>query len=237
MRSNTLKRRTRAETRIESGEEPRPRDWQRLRLSLSIGVFGGVLGGAVILVNLLTRFELPHINIPEHPPFSDALVLSFPGFIAGLLITGPVAYWLFGPPSVLHPTRLRPSHNFAMWFGVGFVYSLVLSSILGGLFLPFSFLFREFLRGTVSVPGLLNEWVDLGIAWPFQALVLGVQLMFTSMFAGGIFGVGAWVIDRFNASRNASTAKYGTIVMAVILSIIVAVLVAVVPETTLVRLG
>ena len=204
---------------------------------MSIGAFGGVLGAAVILVNLLGQTELPHINIPEHPPLGHAIVIGVPGFLSGLLVTGPIAYWLLGPPSFFNPDRIRPARALPIWVGIGLTYTLVMSLVLGGLFLPISFLFTDFTRGALSVPNLLSETLDTLLAWPGQSLVMGIQLLFTAMAAGVLFGLGAWVIDQFNSSADSLSAKYGTWVVALALCGLVLAILAVIPGATLARLG
>ena len=124
-----------------------------------------------------------------------------------------------------------------IWVGIGVVYSFVLSLILGGLFLPLTFLFTEFTRGVISVPILLSEALDTTMRWPFLSVVVGIQLLFTAMAAGVLFGLGAWVIDWFNSSADSVSAKYGTWVVAMALCGLVVALLAVVPESTLARLG
>ena len=212
-------------------------DWPRWRFAACVGLFGGVLGGAVVLVNLLTQVDFPYINIPQHPPFGQALVIAAPGFLSGAAVTAPLAYILFGPPFTFAPNRPRPSRGLPIWIFIGMIYSLVLALVLGGLFIPYSFLFRDFTQGLISVPELLSRGLDLTIMWPYLSVLVGVQLMFTSIFAGAFFGVGAWVIDRFNTSADAITAKFGTWVITVFLSSVIVALVILIPETTLAELG
>ena len=195
------------------------------------------MGAAALLVNLLSQVEFPYINIPEHPPLGRAIIISLPGFLSGAAVTGPVAYWLLGPPSLFNPGRIRPPRAMPIWVGIGVVYSFVLSLILGGLFLPLTFLFTEFTRGVISVPILLSEALDTTMRWPFLSVVVGIQLLFTAMAAGVLFGLGAWVIDWFNSSADSVSAKYGTWVVTMALCGLVVALLAVVPESTLARLG
>ena len=171
------------------------------------------------------------------PPFSEALTIAVPGFLSGFAVTGPLAYILFGPPFVFFRDRRRPSRGLWIWMGVGLIYSLVLALVLGGLFIPYSFLFQDFAKGLLSVPDFLSKGLDLTIMWPYLSVLVGIQLMFTSIFAGVFFGVGAWVIDRFNTSASGATAKFGTWIIAVFLSGVVVAFVTLIPETTLAQLG
>ena len=212
-------------------------DWPRWRFGACVGLFGGVLGGAVVLVSLLTQVENPYINIPEHPPFGRALTIAIPGFLSGMAVTGPLAYMLFGPPFTFVRDRLRQSRGLPLWMFIGMAYSLVLALVLGGLFIPYTFLFQDFTGGLLSVPEFLSRGLDLTIMWPYLSVIVGIQLMFTSIFAGVFFGVGAWIIDRFNTSAHPATAKFGTWIVAVVLSGVIIALVTLIPETTLSQLG
>lgn len=212
-----------------------PPDWERIRFALSIGLYGGVLGAATILVNFLSQVDFP--DLPERlAPFQAAL-FSTAGFGAGAVLTWPIAYWLLGPRREYGPHKKRDARNLPLWFILGFSYGILFSMVMGGIFLPISFNFLDFINGLISVPQLMTRTSDLIVSWPALALVLGTRLLFTGVFAGVIFGGGAWLIDRFNASADPITAKYGPPLIAAVLSIVVAVIVAFAPETTLARFG
>jgi hypothetical protein len=119
--------------------------------------------------------------------------------------------------------------------GVGYAY--VFPLVMGGCILPISGYFLDQFNGVISVPELLLLNADLFTGrWIFLAVLLGVQLLYVGVFAGVAFCLGAWLIDRFNASAHPATARYGSWAMALALSVIVTVVAAFTPETTFSRL-
>lgn len=211
-------------------------DHPRVRFSICLGLFGGLLGGAVSLITPLTTVD-PYITIPQHPPFGQALIIAMPGFLSGLAVAGPLAYILFGPPFTLNPKRTRSPRSLPIWLFIGFGYSLVFSLVLGGLFLPYISLFQDFIHSLLSVPHFLSKGLDMTISLPYLALITGLQIWFTSLFIATLFSVGGWIIDRFNTSSGDTTSKVGTWIIAALLCGIIIVLITLVPGTTLARLG
>lgn len=210
-------------------------DWERIRFALSIGLYGGVVGAGTVLVNFLSQADFP--DLPERLPAFQSALFSIAGFWAGGIITYFASYWILGPFQEFGPFKKRDHRRLPIWFFLGFSYGVLFSIIMGGIFLPITFNFLDFINGLISVPQLLIRTSDLLIAWPALALVLGTRLLFTGLIAGVVFGGGAWIVDRFNASDHPKMAKYGPPVVSVVLSIIIVVVVAFVPESTLSRLG
>lgn len=211
-------------------------DCPRLRFSICLGLLGGLLGGAVSLIVPLTVLD-PYIHTIQHPPFGDALIIAMPGFLSGLTIAGPLAYFLFGPPFTLTPRRRRTSRGLPIWLFIGAVHSLVFALVLGGLFLPYITLFQDFIHSLLSVPQMLSTGLDKTISLPYLAMISGLQLWFTSFVAGGFFSIGGWIIDRFNTSSYNTVSNFGTWIIAALLYGMIIGFLALVPETTLARLG
>ncbi|MDP7578247.1 MAG: hypothetical protein QGF12_01730 [SAR202 cluster bacterium] len=211
-------------------------DFPRLRFSICLGLFGGLIGGAVSLIVPLTVLD-PFIHTPQHPPLGDALIIAMPGFLSGLTVAGLLAYFLFGSPFTLDMQRTRTSRSLPIWIFIGAVHSLVFSLVLGGLFGPFISLFQDFTHSVLSVPQLLSKGLDTTISVPFLSLIGGMNLWFTSFITAGFFSIGAWMIDRFNTSADDAASNYGTWAIATLLCGMIIAFLTMVPETTLARLG
>lgn len=211
-------------------------DSPRLRFSICLGLLGGLLGGTVSLIVPLTTLD-PYIHVIQHPPFGDALIIAMPGFLSGLTIAGPLAYFLFGPPFTLSPRRRRTPRGLPMWLFIGAVHSLVFALVLGGLFLPYISLFQDFIHSLLSVPQMLSEGLDKTISIPYLSLIAGLQFWFTSFITSFFFSIGGWIIDRFNTSAHNTVSNFGTWIIAALFYGIIIGFLTLVPETTLARLG
>ena len=214
---------------------PTGTDWPRVRFAACVAIYGAAIGIATVLVNFLARADA--IDIPQHLPFWTSLLFSSAAALAGIAITGPIAYWVYGTRHVFSKVEAREPRNLIVWAVLGFGYGIVFPLLMGAYFLPISFYFHDFAIGLTSAPQLMSRAFDVVLIWPVLALVFGSGLFFTGLIAGALFGGGGWIIDRFNASADPATAKYGTWIMAVVLSVGVVSMVAVVPEATLARLG
>ena len=210
-------------------------DWRRVRFTACVGLYGGILGAAAILVNFISQVRFP--NVPEHLPTLQSLVFSTGGFTAGAILTAPFAYWIHGPRYVIYPQRLRDPRGMLLWFVLGTFYGIVYSMIVGGIFLPTSLNILDFIGGYISVPKLLMLSAEMMARFLSLAVSLGGRILFTGLFAGVVFGGGAWVIDRFNASRDPTTARYGAWGIALALCAGIMIIVLFVPETTLAWFG
>ena len=212
-----------------------PVDWPRIRFAACLAVYGAAIGAAAVLVNFLSQGD--PLEVPQHMPFGPALLFSSAAALAGIVITGPVSYWLYGQAPVFYANKYREPRSFLVWTALGLGYGLLFPLLMGAYFLPMSFRFLDFVNGILNVPELVSSGIDLVLMSPFFSVILGFQLFFTGLIAGVLFGVGAWVIDRFNTSADPATARYGTWAMALALSAIVIAIVAFGPVSTLSRLG
>ena len=210
-------------------------DWLRVRFVICVAIYGAAIGVATILVNFLVRADA--ISLPQHRPLWTSLLFSGAAAVAGITITGPAAYWIFGTRHVFSTVEKRKPRSLIVWIVLGFGYGIAFPLLMGAYFLPLSFYFHDFASGLTSAPQLVSRVFDVVLIWPVLALVFGNGLFFTGLIAGALFGSGGWIIDRFNASTSLTTAKYGTWIMSMLLSIAVIATVIVVPETILARLG
>ena len=99
-------------------------DWRRVRFTLCVGLYGGSLGVAAILIHLLS--QVPYPNTPEHLPPLKSFVFSTGGFAAGALLTAPFAYWIHRPRYVQNPERHRDPRGALLWFVLGVFYGIVM---------------------------------------------------------------------------------------------------------------
>jgi hypothetical protein len=211
-------------------------DWERIRFAGTMAIYGATIGGCAILVNFLSRASFP--EVPEHMSFVASAFFGVVGAIAGGTLTAPIAYWGYGglPTFAFTARPKRGPRSLLAWGAIGLAYGMVLPMMLGML-VPAAFRFLAFKNGAINVPDLLSSFIDLIIGSPFLAAMLGFQYFFTGIAAGLLFGVGAWIIDIFSSSTDASTAKYGSWVMALGLSIVVVAALVFLPETFLARAG
>ena len=211
-------------------------DWERLRFAACVSIYGAAIGAAAILVNLLSHTEA--LEIPQHLPLGRSLLLGITGALAGVAITLPVAYWIYGGVRVFARKKEREARGIRTWvvlgIGFGFVYSLV----MGAYFLSTSADLMRFSDGELTLSELGIRYLDVTAGrWVVLAHVLGMRLLFTGFVAGLLFGPGAWAINRFSTSADPSTARYGSWVIALALAGMVITVAAFAPETTLARFG
>ena len=227
---------TKAEVSIQ---EPgaAPTDWSRIRFAACVALYGSALGAAAVLVNFLSQ-DISPVYDTERMSLARSLVFATGGALAGIVVTAPAAYWLYGSRRTFS-TRRRKSRGFFVWAVLGAGYGFVFPLVMGGFFLPFSGYILDWSNGILSVPDILIENFDLITGrWIPLALVFGAgRLFFTSLIAGAVFWPGAWLIDKFNASAHPATARYGSWAMAVGLSGLVIAFAAFAPELTLSKLG
>ena len=212
-------------------------DWQRVRFTICLAIFGGTLGAVTVLVNFLSQTISP-VYGPEHMSFGRSLLFASGGALAGILVSAPTAYWLFGTRPVFSAKR-RQARGFLKWAIWGGLYGLVFPLVLGGFLLPMSGFFLDWYNGIFNVLGLFIKNLDLLTGrWIPLAFVFGTgRLFFTGLFAGLVFWPGAWLIDKFNTSSHQPTALYGSWIVAIGLSVLLVALLVFTPELTLSKLG
>ena len=198
---------------------------RRLRLAISLTLYGGALGAAVVLISLLTRTK-PWVE-PEHLSFAPSVFLSLGGALAGILIVWPTTYWL--GDSAGAPRGLLA------WLAIGFGFGVLLP-LLAGAFLPLSIVFVDLSLGIISASELFSRALDALFRAPLS-LVYGALGIFTGLLAGALFGTGAWVVDMVNASSNPVASRYGPWAIIILLGFIAVVIAVFGPPDTLAKLG
>ena len=221
---------------MKLGAEAAPLDWPRLRFAISLAIYGAALGVTIIFINFLTQFE--YFEVPQRLPVGQALLFGGGAAMAGALLCGPIAYWMYG----VRPTfsdRGRQPRRFWVWLSIGLAYGIFFPLVVGGIFLPLGQYFYGFFTSTFSVPDLLVANINLAAPkfLPF-AIINGFKLIFTGLeISVPLFGPGAWVIDRFNTSADPRTAKYGALAVSISLAVALILFVEFGPMEFLLKLG
>ena len=116
-----------------SEQELVQRDWTRIRFGLAIGIMAAGIGAATTILNLYTEFE--GIGALDRVPPGQAVLFGIAGGIGGLLVGGPVSYWLYGvrPTFSRHGRRAR---RLWVWLLLALAYVLFYSYLDGGYFPP-----------------------------------------------------------------------------------------------------
>ena len=199
---------------------------QRGYLIICLAIYGGSLGAASLLVNLLSRTKYP--NIPEHMTLAPTLLMSGGAFVVCAALGGLIAYW--------SSTRESELRNIIMWLLLGFGFG-VLSPIVTGGTLPLSLIFVELEAGILSageVPVRLSNGL---FHIPRFAFTHGVFGLFTGFIAGALFGIGALLMSTMRESAGGAVAKYGPYALAIALSILFYAISTLGPAPTLAKLG
>ncbi len=208
-------------------QRKRPPDWPRIRFTACVTSYAGALGAAAVLVSFLVKTDII-IREPEHMTLIPSVFLSSAGGLGGVLIAWPLARWLSEGSD-------RP-HNLLIWWLLGVGFGIILPFLTGAL-LPLSAVFMELALGTIGAGELLSETLNAVFRTPIYMVTHGAYALLTSLLAGGLFGTGAWIIDRFNAASNPSVSRYGPWAVALVLGFAVVAIAAFGPPETLERLG
>ena len=199
---------------------------QRGYLIICLAIYGGSLGAAALLVNLLSRTRYP--DIPEHMALAPTLLMSGGAFVVCALLGGLAAYW-FGQ-------RDSAPRNIIKWLLIGFGFG-VLSPIITGGTLPLSLVFVELEAGVVSAGEAPVRLINSLFHTPRFAFTHGVFGLFTGMLAGALFGVGALLMYALREFAGGPVARYGPYALAALLSVAFYAIAALADAPTLARLG
>jgi hypothetical protein len=213
-----------------------PRDWERIRFTAQTAIFGATVGGCAVLVNFLTRAQLP--DVPQHMPFGASLYIGSVGGAAGAIFSAPIAYWLYGaqPTFSFYAWRERGPLGWIPWVGFGIGYLLAYPLILG-MALPLAVLSTLAWDRLITVPQLLIGIVDLAIRTPVFAITGGLHFFFTGILAALFFIVGVRTIGFLSTARGTVIPRYVTWIIAIGMCLGLAALLVLVPEATLARFG
>lgn len=201
----------------------RPR---RTRLSWCITLYAGALGAASVLISVLARTD-PQLD-PHHLPFLPSSLLALAGVTAAVIMTWPTVYY-FGE-------RASVSRALLFWLALGLVFGFTLP-FATGLIMPLSGVFIDFSRGTIDVGDIFSQILSALFRAPLNAFISGTLSTFTGLIVGVLWGLGAWGIDRFNASADPNLSRYATWALTISLAAGVLLAMAFVPPETLARLN
>ena len=198
----------------------------RIRLTACVALYGGALGSAAILISIIARTG----------PFDEAEHLALvPGLISA--ITGVLATTLITPLAIYHAREnADESGSLLLWLALGLGFGLASSFVTGALF-PLNVVFITFVEDNIKfgeLPPLVVEGAFQGIRSFF---IDGSLAIYTWLLAGALFGIGAWIIGKLNASPNPVASKYGTWAFAMSAGLIVAAFAGFGPPETLRTFG
>jgi Na+/citrate or Na+/malate symporter len=106
-----------------------------------------------------------------------------------------------------------------------------------GLLLPLSGVFIDLSQGIIGVGDIFSQALSALFRGPVNAIVSGALATFTGLFVGLLWGLGAWAIDRLNASRDPTLSRNATWAFTIALTVGMLLALAFFPEETLARLN
>jgi len=203
-----------------------PDPGRRIRLAASVTVYASGLGAAAILVSIITRTDI--YDEPEHLTLIPSVVFSLVGALAAALVT---------PLAIYHVRdRANESGRLLTWLALGLGFGLLWPFVTGA-FIPLSLVLISLAEGLIDFRELPSQALDATLSGIRSFFVEGALGLYTGLPAGALFGTGAWVIDRMNASQNPIASKYGTWAIALSLGSTVLALAVFGPPETLRRLA
>ena len=201
---------------------------RRLSLIVSVGLYGGALGGASLLVNFLARTDPPHI--PQHMPVDATVLLSGGAATASAILAALMALWMS------NPSERERARGWLVWILAGFGFG-VLSPVFTGAVLPLAMMFLATFNGDLPASDFLVHMISAILQGPSSAFTHGVFGLFTGLMAGALFAVGAWLVDQAAHASTSKVSAYLPYALAVSLSILLYGIAAFGPAETLARFG
>ncbi|MCE2458076.1 MAG: hypothetical protein J4G14_09715 [Dehalococcoidia bacterium] len=201
---------------------------RRLRLLVSVGLYGAALGGAALLVNFLARTDPPHV--PQHMPVDATILLSGGAASASGILAVLMTLWMS------NPSERERARGLLIWLLAGFGFG-VLSPVATGAALPLAMVFLATQNGDLPSSDFLVHATSAILQAPSSAFTHGVFGLFTGLMAGGLFGIGSWVLDWATHSSTPKVPAYVPYVLAAILSGLFYGVAAFGPVETLARFG
>ena len=199
-------------------EDNVPLDWTRIRFVVCLSVYGGSLGAMAVLASVTGKSEF--LDLPNRLSLGASILFWFSGFFSGAILAAPFAYFVLGRPPRFYKEKLkRRPGTLVKWTMLGLAFGSIFPFVCGATSVPFTQSLFRFVEGFVNVQSLLVTIFDLASGvWAAVMFYMGVRLLFSSLVAGFLFGVGSWGIDKLNLSDNRMVAQYGPIILAVVLS-------------------
>jgi hypothetical protein len=214
---------------------PKGMDWERVRFTASLAIYGAIVGGNTIIVNMLSRAIPP--SVPEHLSVSQSIYFGSLSALVSVLIIVPGAWFIYGGRPTFFSDRDRGPRSLPKWLFLGSLYGGIHMLVFGGLFLPMANLWFSFIHSQIDFLQFLYSASDNLFMSPYLSVTVGLQLLFTSILSIVVFGAGAALIDRVNASQDPKTALIGAWTASIILSAALITFIVLAPETTLATLG
>ena len=214
---------------------PQGMDWERIRFTASLAIYGAIVGASTIIVNLLSRAIPP--QVPEHLSVSQSIYFGSLSALVSVLIIVPGAWFIYGGRPTFFSDRDRGPRSLMKWLFFGSLYSGIHMLVFGGLFLPMANLWFSFIHSQIDFLQFLYSASDNLFMSPYLSVTVGLQLLFASILSIAVFGAGAAFIDRVNASEDPKTALIGAWTASIILSAALIAFIVLAPETTLATLG
>jgi|TARA_B100001971_G_scaffold204703_1_gene221176 hypothetical protein len=198
----------------------------RIRLTASVALYGGALGSAAILISIMARTG--RFDEAGHLAFTPGLITAITGAIAATLIT----------PLAVYHMRYNADEpgGILLWLALGLGFGVASSFVTGGL-VPLNVVFITFAEGDIKL-GELPSFVVEGAFQGIRSFFIdGALAIYTWLLAGVLFGIGAWIIDKLNASPNPVASKYGTWVVTLFLGLTIVSIAVLGPPETLRKFG
>lgn len=192
----------------------------RIRLTASVTVYGIALGAAAVLISIIARTGV--FEEAEHLAPIPAVFSALMGALTALIIT---------PLAIYHARdRADESSGLLIWLAIGLGFGVASSFLAGGL-IPLNVVVISLAEGAVGIGELPSLALEAALRGIRSFYVEGALAIYTWLLAGALFGIGAWIIDRLNASPYPVASKYGTWAVALSLGVtVVAVAAAGSPE-------
>ena len=206
-------------------------DWDRWSFTAALSLYGGAVGGFVVVANLMGR--TPGFLDPVRLDGSGGLLIYASGVTAGAAVVVPMAYWAHGGKWASNMGRR--SLGILQWSLLAVGYAIFFPLLIGGFFLPFALLFLSVYTGVIELSGLLYASADTLLLSPLRGLATGAGFLFSAMWCSVFFFFGAVLMDRLDAKARP---RQGVVwIAALALSALVIAAATLVPTTLLARLG
>ncbi len=210
---------------------PRP-DWSRWSFTAALALYGGVVGGFAVVANLLGR--TPGFLDPTRVGGVDGFFVYAAGAATGVVLAAPIGYWAHGGRELL--TTGRRSLGLPQWLLFGASYAVFFPLLVGGFFLPFALLLFSLYTGVIKPAGLFYATADTIMLSPLRGLATGAPFLFSAMWAGLLFVIGAALIDRLSAAKGPGSITVVWTASLALAGVVVAAA-AFTPAALLARLG
>ena len=207
-------------------------NWDRWSYTAALALYGAAVGGFVVVANLLGR--TPVFLEPTRLDATEAVFIYAAGVATGAALAAPIAYWAHGGRRLF--AGGRHSLGLPQWSFLAAGYPLLYPLLIGGISLPFALMFLAVYTGAIEPSDLFYASADTLFLAPLPGLAIGAQFLFSALWAGLFFGVGAALMDRLSAIAHP---RSGQVLWATSLALtaLAAVVAAFTPASLLARLG